>query len=457
MTVKKVKSIDELVAESTKMLTDPETAEKGFQRLKVLEEKGSVQAACVLALALTRGDGTKEDPNLAFAIINKYAKSDNPDVNYIIGTFYENGIGTKKDVDHAIFCYRIATNYDFVPAYIALARCYREGIGVEKSLQHAFAMTMMAANLGHADSMYNVALHYLNGWSVEKDRDEGRKWILKASDAGSVAASVLWGNFCINAEDYENAVKYFTRAAEKDNSHALYVLHQCYRDGLGIKQDRKKAFALCSKAAELGDIDALSDMGIWFEYGYNTIKQNYAEALKWYLKAGEAGNPTGWLNAGYAYINGRGTKQNDDKAYECFKKAADMGDAGGICSVGWCYRDGTGVKKDLSTAFKYLCTAAFFGDGEAMDSVGYAYENGEGVDKDEKMGFRFYMKAAEKGIPNALCNVAECYLLGMGVEKNIEEAQFWYVRAEKTDCKGFDRLKKLFDKELKKDVKNKKR
>lgn len=449
MATKKTKSLDELIDECTEMLSNPATAEKGFKRLQIIEEKGSSKAACMMAVALSRGDGVKKDPNLAFATVSRYRNGAYPDAHYILGSFYEHGIGTERDIERAIFFYKMSSGWNFPLAYTALARCYREGIGVEQDLEHAFAMTMMSANLGDADSMYEVAVCYLNGLGVEEDTEETQKWIIKASDAGSVKASVLWGDVCIDQKDYEGAVKFFTRAADKEEPHAMFVLHQCYRDGLGVKIDKKKAFELCSKAAELGDIDALNDMGIWYENGYDTIKKNYAEALKWYLKAAEAGNSLGWLNAGYAYTNGRGTKPDQDKAYECYKKSADMGNEGGICSVGWCYREGTGVKKDLSKAFKYLCTAALLGDAEAMDSVGYAYEYGKGVDKDKNLAFRFYMEAAQKDVPNAMRNVAECYLMGTGVEKDIDEAKKWYKKAEETNYSGMDELKKIFDKELK--------
>jgi len=49
---------------------------------------------------------------------------------------------------------------------------------------------------------------------------------------------------------------------------------------------------LLRKAAEAGDGQAMSDLGRMYEYGVG-IPQDPAEAVKWFRKAAEAGNPQG--------------------------------------------------------------------------------------------------------------------------------------------------------------------
>lgn len=188
-----------------------------------------------------------------------------------------------------------------------MGRLYMKGKYVRKDFKKAFALNMYAANMGNVNGMYNVGMMYKVGLGVKQNFSSAVEWLKKASDAGHEDASVELADYFLD-DDEEQAVIYYRRGAKKGNAHAMYVLHQFYRDGLGgLEQDDDKAFELCSQAAELGDVDAIGDMGYCYEDGIG-VDQDYAKALEWYLKAGEAGLALGFLNAGYAYSNGRGTE-----------------------------------------------------------------------------------------------------------------------------------------------------
>ena len=56
------------------------------------------------------------------------------------------------------------------------------------------------------------------------------------------------------------------------------------------------------------------------------MSQNYAEALKWYLKAVEQGDATAQYNLGDLYYKGTGVKRNCIEALKWYRKAAEQGD-----------------------------------------------------------------------------------------------------------------------------------
>ena len=64
--------------------------------------------------------------------------------------------------------------------------------------------------------------------------------------------------------DYEKAVSWFRKAADKGHSGAQYLLGVCYENGLGVKRDVKQAEYWYRKAAEQDDPaaqEALKNLG----------------------------------------------------------------------------------------------------------------------------------------------------------------------------------------------------
>ena len=53
------------------------------------------------------------------------------------------------------------------------------------------------------------------------------------------------------------------------------------------------------------------------------VKQDYAEAVRWYRKAAEQGHAGGQCNLGVMYENGRVLKQDHAEAVRWYRKAAD--------------------------------------------------------------------------------------------------------------------------------------
>ena len=62
-----------------------------------------------------------------------------------------------------------------------------------------------------------------------------------------------------------------------------------YDQGEGVKQDYAEAVRWYRKAADQGDADAQFCLGVMY-YNGNGVKQDYAEAVRWYFKAAEQGH-----------------------------------------------------------------------------------------------------------------------------------------------------------------------
>ena len=76
------------------------------------------------------------------------------------------------------------------------------------------------------------------------------------------------------------------------------------------------------------------------------VKEDYAEAVKWYRKAAEQGQAEAQFTLGLFYYCGNGVKQDYTEAVKWYRKAAEQGDADAQCNLGYCYDCGHGVKQD---------------------------------------------------------------------------------------------------------------
>ena len=101
---------------------------------------------------------------------------------------------------------------------------------------------------------------------------------------------------------------------------------------LGLNQtvwaDDASDFRQTLQLAEQGVAEAQYNLGVMYDNGQG-VRQNYAEALRWYRKAAEQGVAEAQYNLGVMYASGRGVRQNFHLSKEWFGKACDGGDQKG--------------------------------------------------------------------------------------------------------------------------------
>ena len=97
---------------------------------------------------------------------------------------------------------------------------------------------------------------------------------------------------------------------------------------LGLNQavwaDDASDFRETLQLAEQGVADAQYNLGLMY-YNGQGVRQDYAEAVKWYRQAAEQGNAKAQYNLGAMYHNGQGVRRNFHLSKEWFGKACDGG------------------------------------------------------------------------------------------------------------------------------------
>ena len=138
------------------------------------------------------------------------------------------------------------------------------------------------------------------------------------------------------------------------------------------------------QAAERGNTQAQFNLGWMYAEGRG-VRQDDAEAVRWYRQAAAQRYAQAQYNLGWMYANGRGVRQDDAEAFRWFRQAADQGYAQAQTYLGVMYAEGRGVRQDDAEAFRWFRQAADQGDAAAQNNLGVMYANGQGVRQNYKI------------------------------------------------------------------------
>jgi TPR repeat protein len=261
---------------------------------------------------------------------------------------------------------------------------------------------------------------------------DDQELVLKAAEEGNASAQAELGNRFLLAKppDYDNAVKWFRKAAEQGYARGENGMGICYANGLSVNKDEVEALKWYRKAAEQGYVRAQLWLGLCYETGKGVSKDD-VEAFRWYRKAAEQGDPQSQNLLGACYTSGRGVNKDEIEAFKWYRKAADQGIAQAQYNLGLSFAKGSGVGKDEPEALKWYRKAAEQGYVQGQVKLGLCYENGSGVSIDEVEASKWYQKAAEQGHVIAQCMIGARYSEGKGVAKDEAEAVKWFSKAAK--------------------------
>jgi uncharacterized protein len=106
-----------------------------------------------------------------------------------------------------------------------------------------------------------------------------------------------------------------------------------------------------------GDTQAQSNLGAMYATGQG-VRQDYAEAMKWYRRAADQGDTRSQYNLGVMYDAGRGVPEDYAEATKWYRKAAEQGQADAQNNLGVMYELGQGVPQDYVQAHQWYNLAA---------------------------------------------------------------------------------------------------
>lgn len=129
-------------------------------------------------------------------------------------------------------------------------------------------------------------------------------------------------------EDYEEALKWLIKAAEKGHTNAQFHLGIMYDKGQGMeKPNHQEAVKWYIEAAKKDHTDAQNNLGvIYWEGREGDVPQDYKKAFRFLFVAGKKGDALAQNNLAIMYDEGKGVERNFRKADRLWLLAAQQGD-----------------------------------------------------------------------------------------------------------------------------------
>jgi localization factor PodJL len=154
-------------------------------------------------------------------------------------------------------------------------------------------------------------------------------------------------------------------AALKGDPAAAYEIGVRYTDGKGVAVNLDEALKWYSRAAQAGLVPAVFRLGTFYEKGMG-VQRDADIARRYYLQAAERGNAKAMHNLAVLDADGGGKAANYKNASEWFHKAAERGVADSQFNLGILYARGIGVEQNLAESYKWFSLAAAQGDADSV-------------------------------------------------------------------------------------------
>ncbi len=236
-----------------------------------------------------------------------------------------------------------------------------------------------------------------------------------------VALTYLNGNDEVE-QDFEKSAYWWEKLAEMGNSNALFNIGLFYAKGCGVTRSFEKAADWMQKAVENGDSDAEKLYTVYSKAAENLKKaelgdaEAQAEMAKVFTQLGAA-------------LDQYGTDNDYKAAFEWAEKSAGQGCPEGLYCLALCYEHGRGVAEDIKKAIHYYQKGVDAGHDGCQYNLGCNYMTGNGVKKDKHKAFELIKTAAENGNGLAMRELGRCYQFANGTPGNMKTAVEWYEKA----------------------------
>jgi len=200
--------------------------------------------------------------------------------------------------------------------------------------------------------------------------------LVKRAESGDTDCLVAVGVVRHSRQEYSDAMRYLSLAAENGNSSAMIGIGLLHYRGHGVPENEAEATRWFRLGAFKGNVTAMLYLG------FQLAGKHHTEAMHWFRAAAKLGNADAMVMIGYSYIG------HDDRTYESahmrddieglrwFRMAAENGSADGMGELALSYELGRIVEPDDAEALRWYTMAAGAGHVQSMLLLGLLYDIG---------------------------------------------------------------------------------
>ncbi|PKC61342.1 kinase-like protein [Rhizophagus irregularis] len=294
-------------------------------KLLAFAEKEYINIQCNLGTLYENGEGTGKDLKQAFYWYSKAAENGCEIAQYNLGRFYQGGKGVEKDEYKVFEYYKKSAEQEYLDAIYMLGYCYDKGIGTKINKLEAFELYKTAAEKGLDNAQNSLAALYIR---FKKDLKNAIYWFQKAAEKGNAIAydnlGIIYELGICNDKNEFKAFELYKKSAEKGYINAIFHLGYCYVNGIGTKVNKELGINLYCEAAEKGN-GYIADVLKSLYKNEEEIVKDLNEVKCWYQEAVENDNKVALYKLGECYEVGKGVIKNEARALDYYKQATLKG------------------------------------------------------------------------------------------------------------------------------------
>ncbi len=400
----------------------------------------------------------------------------NRNSQFILGQYYQYGIGVDKNLNAAAQWYFSAAKQNYLPAEYNLGLLFLKGLGVKQNFEKARYWLNRTAFKGNSNAQYSLGLIYQNGYTstnseapqqIAKDINQSTLMYHLASSGGSNQAKFKL------AELYaKEPLTNYVSSYHKNKQHKLItnLYEQAYRAGIKqaklplayyyVKQDlptekKQWAFEVLNRPENIKQPAVALLLALMNERGIGT-EVDFNKAIKWYKVAAKSNISAAQFALGSYYYEGKKLNKNINKSESLLNDAAINNLAYANYNLAFInYKQNKDYMIQLNKAANagYTKAKLYIADKQLINSVnignaatiyqdlaskghekadlklGYMYQNGIHFKRNLKQAKKHYLNSAQKNNVKAQYQLGYINQIGLLGRPKPDRALYWYDKA----------------------------
>lgn len=388
-------------------MADPE-----IQDLRTRALRDDPEAQFELACRYADGEGVPGSEATAYRWFLRAAEAGQVDAMASVGRSHHHALGAPRDHALALDWYERALAAGSEEVHLDLGELLAESDQVPRDIPRA--LELLSEGFERFDDEECAGLLAEVYDEQLGDQVESVRWLRIAAEAGHTSSMVQLGFRHRFGEGVERSfpamLRWYRLAANQDDPVALGNLAVCYANGEGVKRDLVRAFALRTRAAELGHGASERWLAFALVDGIGT-EPDAGEGLK-QLEALAADDPEVAHDLAVRLVEGVGLAPDVDAGLAWLRRSADAGYPAASTYLGVLAWYGEVVPKDRHGALEHYRRAADLGDPYGAANLGFAYMEGELIERDIERGLELVSRAAREGNAHAALWLSARHLEG---------------------------------------------
>lgn len=335
-----------------------------------------------------------------------------------LGCSYNDGLGVSVNYPEAIKWWKLSESLGDCVAAFNLSHMYEDCDAIEKNPRLAIHYLLRSAELGDPDGQTQYGLRSYFGLGMFKNTYIGFSWLTAAADNQSEHAQYFMYHYFGVLENYSEAKKYLTLAAQNNHIEAQLhvVMPSRYDFNDAFKNEMLEKVVLHPEETILAiKNNYLQQSVIGLMLCGDNTNATIKRAVKILKTLAKDKNILAIQRLGSLYANGINNviKKNIPLAHQYWTSGANVNDAGCLCSLGYYWNDGLSGVINEEKALTFFSAAANLGDANAHNQLGIYFAKKEaGVMKNPELAVKHFTLAMELDNPAPKERVKKMDILG---------------------------------------------